>query len=208
MPLEIIRNDITKMEVDAIVNPTNATLHPSGGTDAAIHRVAGGELLEACQRLKDCEVGQAKITDGYHLPAKYVIHTVGPKWIDGRQDEAEFLADCYRSSLSLAKAYDLQSIAIPLIAAGAFGFPREKALEIATKTIGEFLLEEDMQVFLVVFDKSTFKLSEKLFTSIKTYIDDNYFESQANETEIYLYAETPVFYSDVLESPTREQYRI
>ena len=182
MPLEIIRNDITKVHADAIVNAARNSLLGGGGVDGAIHKAAGPELLKECKKLNGCETGQAKITKAYNLPAKYIIHTVGPVWKDGSHNEVQLLEDCYRNSLELAKTYNLESIAFPLISAGAFGFPQDKALRTAISVIGEFLLKNEMTVYLVVYNKTAYRLSTKLFSSIKEYIDDNYVEQHRGIT--------------------------
>lgn len=175
MPLGIIRNDITKMKVDAIVNSTNKKLFGVSGVDGAIHCAAGFKLHEDCKKLGECKSGEAKITKGYNLPCKYVIHTVGPIWNDGNNREEEILISCYKNSLKLAKKYDCKSVAFPLISSGTYGFPKDKALRIAYKTIQEFLMEEDMLVYIVVYDKESVKVAlSDVSSSISQYIDDNY----------------------------------
>ena len=174
MPFQIIRNDITKLEVDAIVNTANPHPTVGPGVDSAIHEKAGPQLLKARQKIGSIARGQAAITKGYDLPAKYVIHTVGPVWVDGTQNEEELLLNCYENSLQLARKHRCRSIAFPLISTGNYGFPKDKALQIAISAFSTFLLEHEMQIYLVVFDHASYKLSEKLFQSVASYIDENY----------------------------------
>ena len=184
MPLYLVRNVITTMQVDAIVNAAKESLLGGGGVDGAIHRAAGPQLLEECRTLGGCKTGQAKITQGYRLPARYVIHTVGPIWRGGSHGERKLLVSAYRSSLELALEYDCQTVAFPLISSGAYGYPRDEALKVAVDTIGDFLLQHDMSVYLVVFDRAAYTIGEKLFADIASYIDDNYVQAHTDRREV------------------------
>lgn len=174
MPLHIIRQDITKINCDAIVNATNESLRGFGGVDGAIRRAAGRELVKECEMLGGCEVGKAKITKGYKLACRYVIHTVGPVWEGGEKGEKELLESCYKNSLNLAKEKECETVAFPLISTGTFGYPKHEAMRIASKVISDFLLDNEMTVYLVVYDNLSYEISKSLFDDVSAYIEDNY----------------------------------
>lgn len=184
MPFQIVRNDIVNMSVDVIVNAANASLKMGGGVCGAIFNAANPQKLQyACDAIGYCATGEAVMTEGFDLPAKAIIHTVGPVWKDGQSGEAKLLSMCYEHSLELALKNGFESIAFPLIASGIYGYPKDEALRIALDTIGKFLMQHDMMVYLVVYDKSAFKLSEKLFNAIENYIDDHYVETHLTVRE-------------------------
>ena len=172
MPFKIIRNDITKVKADAIVNTANPLPTIGSGTDSAIYKAAGKkQLLAEREKIGIMYPGQAASTPAFKLDAKYIIHTIGPVWVDGNHGERDILRACYRNSLHLAAELSCKSIAFPLIATGAYGFPKDEALQIALAEINRFLLENDMRIILVVFDEKAFELSAKLMEDIEEYID-------------------------------------
>lgn len=182
MPFLLIRQDITKMQVDAIVNAANTSLLGGGGVDGAIHRAAGPRLLAKCMTLGGCKTGDAKITPGYNLSAKHIIHTVGPVYHDGQRGEPILLASCYSTSLRLAKEAGCETVAFPLISAGVYGYPRADAIRIAAETIRAFLTEHDdaMTVYLVIFDRDSMDAGRAQFPDIASYIDDRYADDHAD----------------------------
>lgn len=183
MPFEIVRNDIVTMPVDAIVNAANCRLASGGGVCGAIFAAAGHDQLAcACRAIGHCDVGQAVITDGFSLPARYVIHAVGPIWQGGAQNEAALLKSCYTNALLLAEKEGCQSIAFPLISAGICGYPRAEALKIAVNAIGAFLFFHEMQIYLTVFERSAVILDEQLQADIQSYIDGHYVRTYRDES--------------------------
>lgn len=177
MPFLLIRNDITKVCADAIVNTANTELMEGSGTSRAIYLAAGERKLQkACRKIGHCDVGKAVITNGFRLPAKYIIHAVGPVWQDGSCGEEKILYSAYMESMKLAKAWKLRSIAFPLISSGYYGYPKERALKTAISAISDFLMKNEMLVYLVIYDEKSFSVSRKLFASIEEYIDGHYVE--------------------------------
>jgi O-acetyl-ADP-ribose deacetylase (regulator of RNase III) len=188
MPFNIVRNDITKMKVDSIVNAANSHLQMGGGVCGAIFRAAGEvELQRECNSSGYCPEGEAVITNGYKLYAKYIIHAVGPIWSGGGHNEERLLYSCYEKSLRLAKEKKLGSIAFPLISAGIYGYPKAQAMRVASRAIVDFLTDNEMDVYLVLFDRDAVYIGDKIFSSITKYIDDNYipkaYESRVAEKQ-------------------------
>ena len=187
MPLQLIRQDITQMHVDAIVNSANRHLSTGSGVNGAIHQAAGPELLKECLTLGGCQTGEAKATAAYNLPCKHIIHTVGPVWHGGTHGEKDALTACYRNCLMLAQKMGCESIAFPLISSGVFGYPKDQALKVAVETISTFLLESDadLLVYLLIFSKEAMQTGGKLFANIQQYIDDNYVDAHVDPRREY-----------------------
>lgn len=181
MPFEIVRNDIANMDVDAIVNAANPRPVIGYGVDSGIHKKAGPQLLEARKKIGDIPFGGAAVTPAYGLSAKYVIHAVSPIWQDGKKNECALLESCYVKSLELARKHKCESIAFPLLSAGNHGFPKEQALQIAIDVFSRFLMKHEMQIYLVVFSRSALALSEKLFHSVQSFIDETYIQEKSLE---------------------------
>lgn len=176
MPLQIIRQDITKMNVDAIVNTTNEEMTGYSGVDYAVHQGAGPLLDVECATLAPLGLGAAKITRGYNLDAKYIIHTSGPIWKGGLVGESIILKSCYLESLKLAVEYGCTSVAFPLISSGTYRYPKDQVLKFAISVITEFLFDHEIMVYLCVFDRESYEFSHKLFAEIREFIDDDYAE--------------------------------
>jgi len=174
MPLQIIRQDITKMRVDVIVNTTNEEMIGYSGVDLAIHTIAGAELDAECAKLAPLGLGQAKLSGAYGLPCKYVIHTSGPVWRGGLVGESIILRSCYIESLKLAVKNGCRSVAFPLISSGVYGYPKDQVLKFAIQTITEFLFDHELTVYICVFDKESYSFSQKLFNDIQEFINDEY----------------------------------
>ena len=171
----MIRNDITKVTADAIVNPANRDLLQGSGTSRAIYQAAGEqELTAACEAIGHCDLGRAVCTPAFGLPAKYIFHAVCPAWKGGGSGEAEQLAGAYHSALELAAEYHCESVAFPLLSSGNYGYPKEQAFRIAADTITQYVMEHDLTVYLVLYDRHSLAVSRKLFASVEEYIDDHY----------------------------------
>ncbi len=203
MPFTIVRNDITKMDVDVIVNTANEEPIYSNGVDTAVYEAAGvEELLRARREIGRLKQGDVAITPGFKLKAKYIIHAISPYYYDGSRGEADKLRLCYENSLKLAHSHGCESIAFPLISTGNYGYPKEEAMQIALNAINSFLIKSDMMVYLVVFDAESVRLSGKLFADIESYIDENYvnksMENEYQTAEKYGHSVKPLDYDAVM----------
>lgn len=202
MPFQIISGDITQQVCDAIVNPTDVIFSGGGGADRAIHRAAGAQLREACDRLPALLLGESALTPGYQLPAKWVIHTAGPVWVDGKHDERLILSHCYQSALKIAAEHGFQSVAFPLIAAGTCGFPKEEALSIAVNEIRHFLQQHEMEITLVVYDRKLYRIDPDTEKSVGRYLDFHYFGYLRPQSKRYQaeYDSAPPYLSNAREA--------
>ena len=212
MPLQIIRQDITKMRVDAIVNTTNEEMVGYSGVDLAIHKAAGPELDKECARIAPLGLGTAKITNAYNLDAKYIIHTSGPVWQGGLVGESIILKSCYIESLKLAVANGCNSIAFPLISSGVYGYPKDQVLKFAIQIITEFLFDHEIMVYLCVIDRTAYEFSKKLFTEISEAIDDDYVDERENDflggaVETAIFAERTLQDTCIDAAPQRKSQR-
>jgi len=204
MPFRITRNDLTKVAADAIVNTANPEPVIGGGTDYAIHSAAGPELLEARKQIGAIPVGCCAETPAFGLPAKYVLHTVSPAWIDGQHHEEELLRKAYDAALHLADELGCRSVAFPLMAAGTYAFPHDLALAVAIRAFTDFLMEHEMQIDLVLFNAKAFSLAGSIFDDLKSYIDDNYVAGKHGE-EYALFEAAPMASSNLAERPQRRR---
>nr|WP_319472916.1 macro domain-containing protein [uncultured Sphaerochaeta sp.] len=203
MPFFLVRNDITKMQSDAIVNAANTALLMGGGVCGAIFKTAGiREMTEACSPLSPIKTGKAVITPGYALPARFVIHTAGPVYHDGKSRERDLLKQCYQNSLALAVKHHCSSIAFPLISSGIFGYPKQEAIEVARSTIEDFLADHELTVFLVLFDKESVLAGTQLHRSIEQYIDDHYVKEQTEERRLLEVEISSLEHVEILRAPT------
>ena len=192
MPLQIIRNDITKVAADAIVNTANPRPIIGNGTDSAIHAAAGPELLAARQEIGDIAVGCSVSTPAFGLPAKYVLHTVGPSWIDGEHGEEKMLLEAYQSALALAESLGCRSVAFPLLSSGCYAFPNDVALSVALRAFTDHLLDHDLQIILALFNAEAFNLADSIFDDLKSYVDDNYVDDRLRDEGVrYSFAHRP-----------------
>lgn len=203
MPFFLVRNDITKMETDAIVNAANTALLMGGGVCGAIFKAAGvHEMTEACSPLSPIKTGEAVITPGFALPARFVIHTAGPVYHDGKSGERDLLQQCYRNSLLLAVEHHCSSIAFPLISSGIFGYPKQEAIEVARSTIEDFLADHELTVYLVLFDKESVLAETQLHRSIEQYIDEHYVKEQTEERRLLEVEISSLDHVEILRAPT------
>lgn len=204
MPFKILRQDITKLKVDAVVNAANTALRQGGGVCGAIFKAAGAdELQDACDKLAPIKTGEAVITPGFNLEAKYIIHAAGPIYADWSKEESErLLRAAYTNSLQLAVDNDLESIAFPLISSGIYGYPKGEALEVATSAIQDFLKEQDLEVILAVYDKSAFSISKELLGEVESYIDEHYIDSHRTIRRRSLEKEEILIYESYMRKPT------